>query len=140
MKKGVMGAAVGLLAATLVSGIAVGQKDEQPTAGFATLGEVMVQATRVVNTKLIGTSSGIPIIEVSLSYGVSVADLDLASHAGATELEQRVNGAAQAACKELGRQYPDSKPKDAECAKAAAAKAMVKVHQLVAAAVKKSAK
>ena len=50
------------------------------------------------------------------------------------ELEKRVNDAAQTACKELGRQYPIATPSDAECAKTAAEKAMVKVHELVAAA------
>jgi len=45
-----------------------------------------------------------------------------------------------AACKEISRQYPDSTPSDDICAKAAADKAMVKVHELVAAAGKASAK
>jgi UrcA family protein len=97
--------------------------------------EVTVQGTRVLNTKNVGrTSSGIPIVDVSLSYGVSLAGLDLASHAGATELEKRVHDAAMAACKEIGRQYPDATPSTAECAKVAADKAMVQVHELEAAA------
>ena len=102
------------------------------------LDEVVVQATRLVATKTVGhTASGIPIVDVSLSYGVSAADLQLATHAGAMELEKRVTDAALAACKELGRQYPDSVPKDAECAKAASEKAMVKAHELEAAAASK---
>jgi hypothetical protein len=56
------------------------------------------------------------------------------------ELEKRVKDAGSAACKEIGHQYPDSTPNDADCAKAAVAKAMVKVNELVAAADKKSAK
>jgi UrcA family protein len=76
----------------------------------------------------------------SLSYGVSIKDLDLASASGATELEKRVNDSALAICKEIGRQYPESGPDDATCAKLAAKKAMVKARELIAAAHKAPAK
>ena len=125
MKGNFAGVAVGLFAATLASGIAVAQT--QP--------EVTVQASRVVNQKLVGhTSAGIPIVDVSLSYGVSYAGLNLALHADVMELEKRVNDAAQAACKELTRKYPVSQQTDAECAKQAVDKAMAKVNELAAAA------
>jgi len=125
MKGNFAGVAVGLFAAALASGIAVAQT--QP--------EVTVQASRVVNQKLVGhTSAGIPIVDVSLSYGVSYAGLNLALHADVMELEKRVNDAAQAACKELGRKYPVSQQTDAECAKQAVDKAMAKVNELAAAA------
>ena len=119
--------AIGLLAVTSVSTLVMAQD----------MGEVTVQASRVV-TKTVGrTASGIPIVDVSLSYGVSTQGLDISSHAGYLELQQRVTDAAQAACKELARQYPDSTPKDNYCAKAAAAKAMVQVNALAASAPKK---
>jgi UrcA family protein len=119
--------AIGLLAITSVGTLVVAED----------MGEVTVQASRVV-TKTVGkTSSGIPIVDVSLSYGVNAKDLDLSSHAGFMEMQKRVNDAAQAACKELSRQYPQSSPDDMECAKTAAAKAMVKVNELAAAAAKK---
>jgi UrcA family protein len=101
------------------------------------MGEVTVQASRVVSKTVGKTASGIPIVDVSLSYGVSAKDLDLASHSGAMELQKRVSDAAAAACKELSRQYPASTPSDAECVKAATAKAMVKVNEMLAAAAKK---
>jgi len=102
--------------------------------------EVQVQATRTVSKKDVGRSpSGVPIVDLSLSYGVNVADLDLSTHSGAKEAERRVNAAAVAACKELGRQYPGATPNDRDCSKEAAAKAMVTVNQLVADA-EKSAK
>jgi UrcA family protein len=124
-------AAVGVAAAAVVSSGAVAQ----------TVAEVTVQATRNVSTKLVGkTSSGIPIQEVSFSYGVSTAGLDLATVAGAEELDKRINDAALAACQEVGRQYPKSTPTDAECAQAAAKKAMVTAHELVHAANKASTK
>ena len=100
-----------------------------------TIPEVNVQATRTVEAKVIGrTTTGIPIKSVSLSYGVSTAGLDLSSVAGAQELERRVNDAALAACKEVGRQYPNATPSDVECAKDAAKTAMVKAHELIQAA------
>jgi UrcA family protein len=119
--------AIGLLAVTSVSTIVVAQD----------MGEVTVQASRVVAKTVGKTASGIPIVDISVSYGVSTKDLDLASHAGALELQKRVTDAAQAACKELGRQYPDSTPTDTQCTKETTAKAMVKVNEMLAAAAKK---
>jgi UrcA family protein len=119
--------AIGLLAVTSVSTLVVADD----------MGEVTVQASRVVSKTVGNTASGVPIQDVSLSYGVSAKDLDLSSHAGFMAMQKRVNDAAMAACKELDRQYPDSTPKDTECAKTAAAKAMVKVNELAAAAAKK---
>jgi UrcA family protein len=74
----------------------------------------------MVNSKTVGkTASGIPIVDVSMSYGVSRGALDIVSHAGVMELQKRVNDAALSACKELGRQYPESTPNDNACVKAA---------------------
>jgi UrcA family protein len=119
--------AIGLLAVTSVSTMVIAQD----------MGEVTVQASRIVTKTEGKTASGIPIVDVSLTYGVSTKGLDLASHAGALELQQRVTDAAKAACKELAHQYPDSTPGDTDCAKAATAKAMVQVNALLAAAAKK---
>jgi UrcA family protein len=131
MRTILMCAAGGALAAALMSTTAIAQKTE----------EVTVEASRIV-TKTVGhnPTTGAPIDKVTLSYGVSYVGLDLASHAGATELEKRVKDAAQKACKEIGRQYPDSTPADEQCATAASKKAMVKVQELVNAAGKKPAK
>ena len=118
-------AAAGAVASVLAGGVAVAQNTETVT----------VQAKRAVSTKVVGrTPYGVPIVDVSLGYGVSLAGLDLASNAGVAELSKRVDDAAQAACKEIARQYPNATPSDAECAKAAAKEAMVKVDKLVAAA------
>ena len=125
MKSNLIGATAGVLALGLVSTVALGQEPA----------EVTVVAMRMVSTKVASTSAtGVPIVDVSLSYGVSTVGLDLATHEGANELEMRVKDAAAAACKEVGRQYPDATPSDAECARLATKKAMVKVHQLVHAA------
>ena len=99
--------------------------------------EVKVQATRDVSTKTVGhTYSGVPINNLSLSYGVSLAGLDLSTSSGANEAAKRVSDAAMAACKEIGRQYRDATPSDTECAKAASDKAMIQVHEMVASAEK----
>jgi UrcA family protein len=71
---------------------------------------------------------------------VSTEGLDLATVAGAEELDKRINDAALAACKELDRQYPKSMPGVAECAQAAAKKAFVTAHELVHAANKATVK
>jgi UrcA family protein len=101
-----------------------------------TLEEVTVQGKRVLSTKTVdhNASTGSPIMDVSVSYGVRVADLDLASNYGPMQLEKRVRDAAAAACKEIGRQYPDATPSEQECARAATDKAMVTVHEMVAVA------
>ncbi|MGA2397107.1 MAG: UrcA family protein [Steroidobacteraceae bacterium] len=106
------------------------------------LKEITIQATRIINTKTVGrdVSTGSPIIDVSLSYGIKVSDLDLASHYGPIQLEKRVRDTALLACQDLGRKYPDSTPSDSECAKAAGDKAMVRANELVAAAKTSAAK
>ena len=120
--------AVGLVAGASLSALAVAQD----------MGEVTVQASRVVKKVIGTTASGVPIENVSLSYGVSTAGLDLTTSAGVAELQKRVGNAATAACKELGRQNPNSTTTDAECVRQATDNAMVRVNQLVASAKKKA--
>ena len=99
--------------------------------------EVKVQATRDVNAKVGGHSyTGIPIVDLSVTYGVSLAGLDLSTNSGANEAAKRVSDAAMAACKEIGVKYRDATPSEAECAKAASDKAMIQVHEMVASAEK----
>lgn len=113
------------VASALISTIAFAQSTQ----------EITVVGTRALTTKEIGqTPTGVTIVKISLNYGVGVSDLDLASTAGAAELETRINNAAMAACKEITRQYPNAAPSDEDCAKSAAKKAMVKAHELEAAA------
>ena len=133
MKTIFMKVAVGAVASGLVGGIAVAQNQN--------MDEITVQGTRMVSTKLVGkTSSGIPIIDVSLGYSVIMKGLDLASHVGFMEAEKRVKDVAETACKELGKRYPNGTPSEAECAKAAADKAMVVINGWAALASKASGK
>jgi UrcA family protein len=113
------------IASALISSVVLAQNME----------EITVQGTRVLDEKNAGRNSvGIPLVDVSLSYGVSYTDLNLASQYGPIALEKRVHDAAKAACEEIGRKYPLSTPSDEVCTKTATDKAMVKVHELVAAA------
>lgn len=99
--------------------------------------EVTVQAKRLLTTKVTERiEGGVPLQDISVSYGVRTSDLDLATHSAALVLEQRVKDAARLACKEISRQFPDATPSEAECADTAAVKAMPQVKQLVAAAEK----
>jgi hypothetical protein len=133
MKTIFMKVAVGAVASGLVGGIAVAQNQN--------MDEITVQGTRMVSTKLVGkTSSGIPIIDVSLGYSVIMKGLDLASQAGFLEAEKRVKDVADTACKELAKRYPNGTPSEAECAKAAADKAMVVINGWAALASKASGK
>jgi UrcA family protein len=124
MAKVVARVAVGLFAAALASSVVVAQQTE----------EVSVQASRIFAKQAGRDPAGIPIMNISLSYGVSYAGLDLVSSAGVVELEKRVNDAALKACEEINHQYPVSVESNTKCAKEAVDKAMVKVHDLVAAA------
>jgi UrcA family protein len=106
------------------------------------LTEIKIEVSREtkVETKIEGrTSSGAAVEVISLSRRVGYSDLNLATHAGAMELERRVTEAAQGACKELDKLYPlTAKVGDSPaCAKKAADAAMVQVHTAVAAAEKR---
>jgi len=131
MKKTLLGIGIAV-AASMALDVAVAQG----------LQEIVVSAKRVITVTPAGKSaSGVPFVDMSISYGVSYAGLDLASAAGAAEIEKRVNDAAKEACKEIAAQHPleHFTTTDAECAKAAADKAMVKARALIAEAGKKPA-
>lgn len=118
-------------AAVLAGGLALAQNMEGIT----------VQGTRATTKTHAGfTTSGVEVLDISLGYAVSPSGLDLASHAGALEFEKRIHEAAAAACREIGREYPDSTPDEQTCTRIAADKAMVKAHELEAAADRKAAK
>ena len=133
MNKILLGIGIGMIVSISAGRIAVAQ-DVQ---------EIVVTARGDVAVKPEGNSAtSVPIVTMSISYGVSYAGLDLASAVGAAELERRVNEAAKQGCKDISAKRPLQQftPSEADCVKSAAAKAMVKVHELEGAAAKKSAK
>lgn len=122
MKRIVFGIAITLAS---IGGLAVSQNVD----------EVIVRAHRIPNGKLtVREVSGYHMKEITLSYDVSGAGLDLATDAGAAEFKKRVDEAARGACEETTRLYPDATPDDAACIKAAVKGAMPKVKALIAAA------
>jgi UrcA family protein len=131
-------AVIAVLASAVIGTIALAEKPVDPGVTGSAFTEITVTATRL-NVKPVVSVVGwprAPVGQVTLSYGVSTADLDLTTSAGASELERRVNETAMDVCQEIGRQYPESTPSDAACAKAAAQKAMVRAHELIATAKK----
>jgi UrcA family protein len=92
--------------------------------------EITISAERPTTTIVGRTSSGAPIELAQLRYRVSYGDLDLNTHAGATELDKRVSDAAAAACKELDKLYPLEKP-DPTCVKKAVDSASAQVRAAV---------
>jgi len=119
---GPMKIALWALAATLFSGALFAED----------IAQVTVTASRPTE-KIVGrTSLGIPIKEVAISYKVSYADLDLATHSGAVALESRISDAARGACKELDKDYPLTMSGDKSCEKSARDVAMAKAHSVIA--------
>jgi len=103
--------------------------------------EVKIEAARPVE-RIGRTSSGAPIEIVQLTRRVSYADLDLATHEGAKELENRVNETAKAACKQLDTLYPlgtsqGPGTRGLHCVKDAVAGAMPQLRAAVTAAEKR---
>ncbi len=123
MKIHSMRVAAGLIAAVLLSGAAMSQTTE----------ELLVTGSRFVE-KRVGTDRvGIPILDVSQTYHVNLADLNLASPSAAAEIGRRITIAARRACRELGLMYPISTPNNAKCVRVAAEKSLDQVRERVAA-------
>lgn len=115
----------GLCACAVLAGVAMAQDAD----------EVTVSALRLTNTRVtVSPENGTLVKDITLSYGVSVAGLDLRTKAGAAELQRQVNDAAAAVCREVGRQFPDSTPNDQDCTRQASSRAMIKANALIAAA------
>jgi len=129
MNKILLGIAIGAAASISLGSVAVAQD----------LQEIVVTGKGLVVKPAGKEASGVPIVEMSIAYGVSYAGLDLASAAGAAEIEKRVNDAAKEACKEIAAKRPLQQfdTSEAQCAKSAGDKAMFKVHELEAAAAKR---
>jgi UrcA family protein len=124
MNKMLFKLAIGAVAATIVGGIAVADD---------------IVAITVETSRQLAVTQGMDnSTKVSLSHPVSAKGLDLTTSAGASDLEMRVKDAAEAVCREIGKLYPDSTPTAEECAKNASARAMHRVHEMIAEAKKKA--
>jgi UrcA family protein len=85
----------------------------QPPPADAVVGEVVIEAPKVVERQRYGTIGQ----EISMSVRVSYADLNMQSPDGAAELDRRVNVAANYVCEQLDRRYPEGAPEVFYCAK-----------------------
>jgi UrcA family protein len=100
--------------------------------------EVTVEAARPTTT-VERSYTGTPIDVITLTRHVRFADLDLTTHAGAVELEKRVNDSAKEACTKLDTLYPLTATQSTACTKTSTDKAMVQVRAAIAAAEKGAA-
>jgi UrcA family protein len=96
---------------------------------------VISWVARVVKTTQVGPK-GQKMPSLSIVYKVSYADLNLATHSGAVELEKRVTDSATQACAQLVKLYPDTAEGDPPCVKGAVKNAMTQANKLIAAAEK----
>jgi len=122
MKTSYKATLIALFAAASVAGGSLAQE----------LGDVTVQASRVEKMEIARTSSGLPVLALSVTHYVPYTDLDLATSAGMAELESRVNQAALHGCREIDLAYRNAEPSNATCAKLATRETMAKIRELVA--------
>jgi UrcA family protein len=73
---------------------------------------------------------------LSIVYRVSYADLNIATHSGAVELEKRIRDSATEACKQLKELYPDTSEGQTPCVEGAVKNAMEQAKKAIAAAEK----
>ncbi len=111
-------------------------------SGFAIVGgaavaqelkEIVIEAPRVERAKE-HSAQGVPIDIISVTHRVTYKDIDISTRLGAQVLETRVKDSAKAACKEIETLYPLAPAGSSDCEKTAVDKAMVQVHQAIAAA------
>jgi UrcA family protein len=93
--------------------------------------EIRVEAPRMVKRETLPLGRG---TQVSLSYTVNYADLDLRQDAGARDLQSRIETAANEVCAQLERMYPQGYPTKDVCARRATDKAMVDARAAIDAA------
>jgi UrcA family protein len=107
-------------AIALTAGAALAQSDPptsglalQPPPADAVVGEVTIEAPKVVER----TRYGVVGQEILMSVRVSYADLNMQSADGAAELDRRIKVAANYVCQQLDRRYPEGAPELFYCAK-----------------------
>ena len=124
MPQSIYGRAALAAAIALTAGAALAQP-APPTSGLplqppptdAVVGEVTIEAPKVVER----TRYGVIGQEILMSVRVSYADLDMQTADGVAELDRRVGVAANYVCNQLDRRYPEGDPDAFYCAKNAVA-------------------
>jgi UrcA family protein len=95
--------------------------------------EVIVEAPRVERSTQTVTP-GKPREKLSIVYKVESSDLNLATHSGAVELQNRIKDSAKEACQELATLFPNTIEGETPCVQGAVKNAMVQANKMIAAA------
>ena len=118
-------AALTAIAGLALSGVSVAQQ----------IPEVIVEAPHVEMTTQTG-AMGRQMPAMSISYRVSYADLNLATHSGAVELEKRIKESATKACEQLRKLYPETTEGNPSCVEGAVKTAMAHANKAIVVAEK----
>ena len=95
--------------------------------------EVIVEAPRVEKSTQT-VPPGKPREKLSIVYKVDYSDLNLATHSGAVELQNRIKDSAKEACQELATLFPGTIEGETPCVQGAVKNAMVQANKLITAA------
>jgi UrcA family protein len=71
---------------------------------------------------------------LSIVYKVDYSDLNLATHSGAVELQNRIKESATQACQQLAKLFPETIEGDTPCVQGAVKNAMAQANKFIAAA------
>ena len=97
------------------------------------LPQVIVEAPHIEKSIQTG-SAGQRNETLSIVYKVDYSDLNLATHSGAVELQNRIKSSAKQACQQLAQLFPDTTEGDMPCVQGAVKSAMVQANKYIAAA------
>lgn len=125
MKVGTLHIALATIGALVVGGPSLAQ---QPP-------EVLVEAPHVEKTTQPG-AMGRQTPALSIVYRVNYADLNIATHSGAVELEKRIKDSATQACQQLKKLYPETIEGETPCVQGAVKSAMAQAKKAIAVAEK----
>ena len=90
--------------------------------------EIRVEGPRRVTRESLPFGQG---EQVSLSYNVSFADLDLRQNSDVREFEKRIETAADEICTQLEELFPLGSPSKRDCARSATDKAMADARTVI---------
>jgi UrcA family protein len=94
--------------------------------------EIVVEAAQTPAAPQTGPGSRERLPVVSVDWRVNYSDLDLSTHSGATELQNRIRTSATQACQQLARLYPNSTEARGGCVDNAVKKAMDQANKAIA--------
>jgi UrcA family protein len=97
------------------------------------MSQVIVEVPRVEKSTHTG-APGQRRETLSIVYKVDYSDLNLATHSGAVELQNRIKDSAKQACQQLATLFPDTTEGDTPCVQGAVKGAMVQANKFIAAA------